>query len=237
MGHVESHIKITGFTLNPIKDYKLGESLMFGLGQYPKEHVCDFNPEIKHTNYLGTIEDREIIYSKYIEEVGNRGLVVFAPLTNGGHYTLRIWDESYPAYVQFEAYIKNRVYDADLILDHLKAPAFPWDGIGLFDETCSIAESQIRFSPLMKSSEKFFPGYVVKDPLIIDHENTTYSGYLNELDKIFCYFCEFKAEFWGITRPPIPNSLKPDDYEQSEDLYPFKLIPVCQEHLYKTTRN
>lgn len=237
--NLNSHLVVNGYTINPIMDARQGLTLLSGLGEYPPEHKCDADHNVVHKNYLGQIYENSIM-SKYINIEGERGLFCTAILTNG-HYTLRIWDETKPARVRFDAYVKGAMYDADLILDHLKAPAIPWDGVGLFDYTYSINQSPIIFSPMMKQDISKDP-YTMGTGWKIDYETLTYEGTPNQLNTIKCYFCPNDGKYWGITPTPIPKDFYDDCkdwydptqegwFDGTKDTNNFKSVPACEMHI------
>ena len=188
---IQSRLIINGYTINPVTNIDALNQVMNGLVSYDSNHSCDLTKGVNiHKNYLGKSLCEP--FSIIVKEKDNGGMIGQAFLENG-YFTIRIWDKVYPAEVQFDLYLRSELKDIDLIMDHLCNPATPYDGFGLFDCTYSLNHEYIKSSPLSKFNKEQ-SSYFVNDTL----QNNEHGWHvtLNELDELFCYFCDKKAEFW-----------------------------------------
>ena len=136
---VVSHLVINGFTINPIKDANLLIAFINSLCEiYDKKHVCDHGTKIIHENFLGKQIGTPSV--SYISNDAFNGLIGFAALENG-YFVIKIWDNIYPAEIQFDLYLDQKMDDCSIIVDHLSCPAKPYDGMGLFNCTYTLTHS------------------------------------------------------------------------------------------------
>lgn len=207
-----SKLLINGFTINPIKEvvsFKESVSGFFDYA-YKQKHVCDFTGKEIHTNYLKQRVE-EVFVSNIIKEHG-RCLTGFVILNNG-YYTVTISYDKHPAEIQFDLYLDEYMSDPDLIIDHLCAPAVPFDGFGMFDYTYSlthIAKPKSIISDVYNNIR-----YTNNEPFNISLYNgdQNYEIVLNQLKEIHCYFCEKEGKYFGFT-----GEAK-------------RVVTVCKEHL------
>lgn len=192
---MSTRLILNGFTINPVTHLPHLINIFRGLTEYRTKHKCDTGSDGPiHTNYLGKsifgpvgtkIPD---IYSD------NAGSIVQGILENG-YYTCRVWENCYPAKIQFDLFLENDLPDIDLIIDHLSAPAIPQDGLGLFDYTYSISNTKEHTTSLQKNNIYKDSSYHV-NKLISFETHDNWSVTLNELKTIECYFCNEKPEYW-----------------------------------------
>lgn len=210
---IVSYLTINGFTINPIKDeYSLVVLINSLCEIYDQKHFCDHREGVIHENYLGKQIEKPSI--KYIENDTFKGLIGFCVLENG-YFVIKIWDNIYPAEVQFDLYLDKKMDDCSIILDHLSCPAKPFDGMGLFDCTYSLTHS-VKNKTFISKYDNKIPMYHVNesfDKEKYDEKNKDYYIILNQLEKIECHFCNLQAT----------------------DLiffdYPRKLAAVCSDHV------
>jgi hypothetical protein len=210
---IVSHLTINGFTINPIKDIHCFTTLINSLCTiYDKEHECDHKIGVMHENYLGKQVGEPSI--SYIENESFKGLIGFTVLENG-YFVIKIWDNIYPAEIQFDLYLDEKIKDCDLIIDHLSCPAQPYDGMGLFNITYSL-NNCIKSKTFISKNNNQIPPYYVNQPFNIEELNEKKENYyvtLNQLKEIECHFCNEQATnliFVGI---------------------PKKIAAVCKMHL------
>jgi hypothetical protein len=211
-GTVYSKLIINGFTINPIRDVNCFKQSISGLldYDYKQKHICDFDGNEVHTNYLN--KGKENIFVSDIITENGRGLIGFVSIKNG-YYTLRITYDEYPARIQFDLSLDEKMFDPNLIIDHLCAPAVPFDGFGMFDYTYSL---NTILKPKSIVSDVFNNiRYTNNEPFNISLFNSddNYKIILNQLEKIHCYFCENVGEYFGF----INESRR--------------VVTVCKEHL------
>lgn len=179
---IATKLIINGFTINPIKDVKTLSNFLKGLCGYGKKHACDFvDHTIIHTNYL----KKQIGEAKidYVENKKFSGLIAYVLLVNG-YFVIKIQNNIYPAEIQFDLYLDEKMLDPYIILDHLSCPALPHDGLGMFDYQYSLSYVTKPRSILSKKSKKVS---YVKDI-------NSFQIVLSELEKSSCYFCDTVAE-------------------------------------------
>jgi hypothetical protein len=203
---------INGFTINPIKDRDSLINILNGLCSYQKKHLCDFEAKVVHTNHLGKqIGEPRVDYVKNKEHSGLVGYV----LLENGYFVLKIWDDIYPAEVQFDMYLDEKMLDPYIVIDHLSAPATPLDGLGMFNYTHTLSYTTKQDNILFKNNKKN-SAYKVNQPFNLEEykKNSENSKViLNELNNISCYFCDKDTNtfvFFGIPR---------------------KIISVCKDHI------
>lgn len=212
---IGTRLFITGFTINPVKDTNVLYKIIKGLFSYNKTHLCDFGNITEHQNFLGSLVGD--IKVDYITSPLFNGVIGSANMDNG-YFTLKIYDNVYPAEIQFDLYINSKVLDIQIILDHLSSPAGPFDGLCMFDYQYSLSYITKRSSILNKNN-KNTAAYELNEPYseIMHQESVTnnvfYEIKLNELKNPECYFCK---------KNPIMFKL----YDN-----PRKLILVCEDHL------
>ena len=210
---IVSHLTINGFTINPIKDVGCFTTFINSLCTiYYKKHECDHRIGLMHENYLGKQVGEPSV--SYIENESFKGLIGFAVLENG-YFVIKIWDNIYPAEVQCDLYLDEKMEDCDLIIDHFSCPAQPYDGMGLFNTTYSLNNSVKSKTFISKDNNKIYP-YCVNEPFSkkdFEEKKENYYVILNELREIECHFCNQKAT----------------------DLifcdFPKKLAAVCKSHM------
>lgn len=208
---------ITGFSINPVKDPQMLHQIIKGLCNYESVHLCDFGNITEHKNYLGDLVGN--IKVDYIEEDKFKGVIGFACLTNG-YFVLKIYDNVYPAEIQFDLYLNEKMDDAQIILDHLSSPSGPFDGLCIFDYQYSLSYITKPKNILNKYNKNNAP-YVVNEAYnsklhqqsVI--ENKFYGVQLNELTNPQCYFCKDMPVIFKL-------------YDN-----PRKIILVCNNHANK----
>jgi hypothetical protein len=221
---LQSHLNVTGFTLNPMKSNEEIKNLLIGIGSYPPIHICDADGSVEHNNYIGTIT-LESIFSYYQKDKSNTGIFASACYSNG-YATIKFWDEYLPARFEFNMYVNGFMKDADLVLDHLKAPARPADGIGAIDYQFSLTTKEVPFNILVKKDPSF-ADIKLGTEFELNIETREITGDPNTLTEITCYSCTEPATYWGITKTPVPIKGRLDMYKLEEDLINFKLVPTC----------
>lgn len=209
---VVSHLVINGFTINPVKDVSYLNVLINSLCTlYDNKHECDLGSGIVHENFLGKQIGEPSV--SYVENTTFKGLIGFAVLENG-YFVIKIWDNIYPAEVQFDLYLDKYLPDCDIIIDHLACPVGIYDGLGIFNVTYSLNHIKKSEPPISKENKNFPKNFNNEtfDATKYNKDPQNYSFVLNKLKKIECYFCE----------------------EQITDLffadYPNKVIFVCDFH-------
>ncbi len=136
-------------------------------------------------------------FASKITDSENSGLVGHCMIDNG-YYTVRIWDNCYPAQISFELFFEGDLPDIDLIVDHLCAPATPNDGLGMFNHSSSINKEIIQTNALKKFNQDESP-YIVNKPLsFIDKDKTEWEVVLNKLKSPECYYCTKNPDHWII---------------------------------------
>jgi hypothetical protein len=188
------------------------------LGNYSDTHFCDYSSKnTTHKNYLGNIIAGP--FGAKIKDENNSGIVAHCMLDNG-YYTLRIWDTVYPAEIDFELFLEGDLPDADLIVDHLSAPAIPNDGLGMFDHTLIISKS-ITPTSTMKKFDANNSSYFVNDRLsFLDDGEDNWQVVLNKLKSPECFYCTNKPEQWLFVD------------EDSNTHLNFRSVLSCKDHLH-----
>lgn len=212
---VESRLTVVGFTINPITNSAMLSALLNGLVSYKDKHLCDYGQSSIHKNYLG----RKIIEPVIIVSEDKSFVQGYVALTNGW-INVRVINNVYPAKVVFDAYINENMSDADLIIDHLCAPALPMDGMGLFDFTYNLQSTPILNSAMSKHNH-FTAPYKLNSPAVILDDAVEVT--LNKLSNIECHFCSLPATTWLIVGPPM----SPDD----KKLIPPRVVTSCKDHI------
>lgn len=134
---------------------------------------------------------------------------------DNGYFVIKIWDNIYPAEVQFDLFLDAKMTDCSIIVDHLSCPAQPFDGFGLFNISYSLTHS-IKNNVFISKNDKNKPSYKLNESFSKEKYNKDYKNHyviLNELKEIQCHFCELQATnliFYS---------------------YPVILVPVCIAHL------
>jgi hypothetical protein len=219
-----SRFTFHGYTINPIQDTHWLGNMLSGLFTYSKEHLCDYGYGKKHLNYLGKQVGQPHIVN--IEEPGNEGLIATQYMTNG-YFVMKIYDKVYPAEVRFDLFLNEPLDDVELLIDHLTAPAIPFDGPGIFDYKYSLSHENLTIHNLSKS-DRTKSSYTLHDPMLKNNDGS-WSITLNELEEIKCYFCNLLATRWIIVGPPW----KPLEDGQIRDinLPEARSLPVCSKHV------
>jgi len=203
---------INGFTINPIKDKNILVNILNGLCEYQKKHLCDFEPKIVHTNYLGKQIGEPSI--QYLKTDNHSGLVGYVLLENG-YFVLKIWDNVYPAEIQFDMYLDEKMLDPYIVIDHLSAPAVPIDGLGMFNYKYTLSYITKQDNIIFKE-DKQTPAYKINKEFLLEEyqKNPKQSRViLNQLDKISCYFCEKKADFFIFFDTPRKIVVSCEDHK------------------------
>ncbi len=207
---------LNGFTINPVTEKNILVNIMRGLGEYQDNHLCDYSKGTIHKNYLGRIILGPIVTD--VSDTEKNGLVGHCILDNG-YYTIRIWNETFPAAFQFDLFLENDLQDTDLILDHLCAPAVPNDGFGIFDYTYSTEKIKLLDSPLRKENP-YESSYKVNDSInYLSKDKDNWEITLNQLKTTECYYCKNAATDWIFI----------DDMQKVH--VDFKSVIVCKEHI------
>jgi hypothetical protein len=208
---VGTKLIINGFTINPVKDKDNLVNILTGLCNYEKKHLCDFGNKTVHTNYLGKqIGETRV---DYVQNEDHSGLIGYVLLENG-YFVLKIWDNIYPAEIQFDMYLDEKMLDPYIIIDHLSAPAIPLDGLGMFNYKHTLSYTTKQDNILFKNNKKN-SAYKINEPFYLEEykKNSENSKFiLNELNNISCYFCDKNTNtfvFFGIPR---------------------KIISACEDH-------
>lgn len=205
-----------GFTINPVTDPEFLKNILRGLGNYKDIHFCDYGiKNTTHKNYLGNIVDGP--FASTVKTSDSGGLIAHCMLDNG-YYTVRLWNDVFPAEIHFDLFLEEELLDTDLILDHLCAPAVPNDGFGMFDYTFSTSKTIMPSSSLSKFY-KHESSYTVNDPVsFINEDREDWEVILNQLKSPECYYCKNAPEHWIFI----------DD--DSKIHLNFKSVLVCGEH-------
>lgn len=205
-----------GFTINPVTDPEFLKNILRGLGNYKDIHFCDYGiKNTTHKNYLGEIIGGP--FASTVKTSESSGLIAHCMLDNG-YYTVRVWNNVFPAEIYFDLFIEEELLDTDLIIDHLCAPAVPNDGFGMFDYTFSTSKTMMPSSSLSKFS-KVESSYIVNDPVsFIDEDREDWEVVLNQLKSPECHYCGNAPEHWIFI----------DD--DSKIHLNFKSVLVCGEH-------
>lgn len=217
--NIGTKLIINGFTINPILDEESFKSSLMGIANYKDIHFCDYvekQKTISHKNYLKKRIKSPFV--NYLDNKNTRGWVGYQLLENG-YYILKFWDNVYPARIQFDLYLDEKMHDADLIIDGLCAPAVPFDGFGMFDYSYSL--SYITKNSSILEKENFTPSYKINEPFNYDSYINNIEDYkitLNQLDKIHCYFCNNDGKYFI--------------FKQNKD----SVVPVCKEHKVSGTQ-
>jgi hypothetical protein len=178
-----SKLIINGFTLNPIRNKNDLKNIIKSLcNNYTKDHVCDFDGETIHKNYLKKQVGEIYVEEKIIEE--ELSYIGFVILENG-YFTLTIKKNVFPSEILFDLYLEEKILDFQIIIDHLSCPAKAnhVDGLGMFDYAYSLTYNTKHESKLYKDIK----------------ENCNYEYYtedLNSLKNAECYFCSRPPEFF-----------------------------------------
>lgn len=200
---------IQGFTINPNKNINNFKNIIEGLcNYYKKSHVCDFDGETIHDNFLGKQVDH--IHVQEIISKSESGRIGFVNLQNG-YFVLKIIDSVYPAEIQFDLFLNEKLLDFQIIIDHLSAPALPFDGLGMFDYSYNISHFTKKNNILAKDNKqiatyninKFYNEDEHKDSIV---NNEEYKIILNQLKEIECYFCNVLPVyciFYGLPRKVV----------------------------------
>jgi hypothetical protein len=215
--HTFTKINITGFTINPVTDVVILQSIMRGLTEYGDYHWCDHGGVDKlHKNYMGKRLHDPFVAMNQNED--NHGLSGTCMLDNG-YFFIKIWDKVYPSQIQFDMFLTNEVEDLDLILDHLCASAVPYDGLGMFDYSYTKTNT-IPLIHAIEKNNKNKSSYVVNDSIKINDNNPNdWSVKLNQLGDISCFFCDDIAISWVLFAD------KGTMHHSSS-----KCVMVCEEH-------
>jgi len=216
--NVSTKLIINGFTLNPVTDELAFFLSVKGIANYKDFHICDYdkgnnNEKKVHKNYLGKIISNPKV--DYIDSGSFKGWIGCLVLENG-YFVIKIWDSLYPARIQLDLYLDEKMEDADLIIDSLCAPAVPFDGFGMFDYTYSL--SYITKQTNIIDKDNNVPSYELNKFFDIDdyiNKMGEYSIILNKLNKIQCYFCESQGEYFIFA------------------LNTRSIIPVCEIHKHR----
>jgi hypothetical protein len=213
---INSRFVLNGFTINPITERHILVNIMRGLGEYQDKHLCDYSKGVIHKNYLGKIVMGP--FATYIENTEQNGLVGHCILDNG-YYTIRIWNNTFPAKIQFDLFLENDLNDTDLILDHLCAPAVPNDGFGIFDYTYSTEKIKLLDSRIRKDNEND-SSYIVNDKInFLDEDKNKWNVTLNQLKDPECYYCNKKPVSWIFID------------EMQKVHVDFKSVLACENHI------
>ena len=212
-----NNLKIHGFTINPVTHPDILKNIIRGLASYSDMHKCDFLEENKprkiHKNNLGKLLNISDVIE--IKKEGFSGLIGHCILENG-YFNLRIWNDVYPSEIHFNLFLEDDILDADLIIDHLSAPAVPNDGTGMFDYTYSINKEILTSNPLQKFS-KSESSYYVNDPIRLNGEEWEVT--LNKLGQTTCHFCESTPHYWLFVK-------NEENYHSRSSA-----VIVCKDHM------
>jgi hypothetical protein len=207
---------INGFSINPILDENSFMLSTKGIANYEDIHLCDYgrDPEetvedyikkgmMSHKNYLGKRIGNPKV--NYINNKNTRGWTGYQLIENG-YYIIKIWDNFYPARIQFDLYLDEKMDDADLIIDGLCAPAVPFDGFGMFDYSYSLSYITKPESILEKNDKT--SSYHLNEPFNIEKYIEEKGGYeiiLNQLDTIHCHFCTNDGKYFifGLNKQSV----------------------------------
>ena len=207
---------LNGFTINPVTEKQILINVMRGLGQYKKNHLCDYGKDVVHKNYLGGIVLGP--FAAEVDDVKNAGLVGNCILDNG-YYTVRIWNNIHPSRFQFDLFLEDDLKDLDLIIDHLSAPPIPNDGFGIFDYTYSLETEKIPDSFLFKNKHNDSSYQINNKINFLNKEKNEWEIVFNELKSVECHYCKENGTNWIFIDDVGKNHLN------------FKSVIVCKEHL------
>lgn len=199
---ISSRLIINGFTINPLKDPDVLNVVIMALcSDYDLIHTCDHRLDmldekgeaLLHKNYLGKLIDKPLV--SYVQNKSFQGLIGFAILENG-YFTIKIWDNTYPAQVQFDLFLDEKMDDCDIILDHLSCPAGAFDGLGLFNPTYSLTNFT-KNDIFVTKNNKQDSAYLINKPFDKEKydKDPDYTFTLNEFTKNECHFCKLTAEY------------------------------------------
>lgn len=204
--NVSTKLFISGFTINPNKNLSCFKDIISGLcNYYKKNHICDFDGETVHVNFLG-----QQIGELYVQEImsdNESGRIGFVNLENG-YFVLKIVDSVYPAEIQFDLFLNEKMTDFQIIIDHLSSPSLPFDGLGMFDYSYNISYFTKKNNIITKENKNIAP-YDINEEYDFDkhqnyiNNNKEYSIVLNQLKEIECYFCKSLPKysiFYGLPR-------------------------------------
>lgn len=210
-----TQVTIHGFTINPIIRAPMLRAILFGLTDYEDYHVCDHGEvDAKHKNYLGKrISDPIVVMNKTEKDHGLTGMCFL----ENGYFVIKIWDNVYPAQIQFDLFLTDNIEDLDLILDHLCAPASPWDGLGMFDYTYSKSSFPPK-SHVLEKQDIDKSSYFINPPIKFLKNNKDWEVTLNQLSGIYCHFCENKSSDFVLTQTNKMHHAS------------FKIVSVCEHH-------
>lgn len=222
-----SKFNLLGYTINPIKDKEWLSQMLSGLFTYSDKHLCDYGHSTYHKNYLG--KQIGLPYIVKIDEPENKGLIATQYMSNG-YFVMKITDNIYPAEIRFDLFLNDPLEDVELLIDHLCAPAIPFDGPGIFDYTYSLTHENLPFHHLSKEN-KLESSYYINSPMSKNDSDKIWSVTLNELGNIKCHFCDNDGTRWIILGAPW----EPLNEGESRDvnLLEFKTVISCNEHVNK----
>jgi hypothetical protein len=212
---VETRLTVNGFTMNPITNPMLLSVVINGLVSYKDNHLCDYGQASTHKNYLGKKITEPIVTVSEDKSF----IQAHVGLTNGW-INIRITNNVYPAKVVLDAYVAGDIKDADLIIDHLCAPALPMDGIGMFDYTYTLQSNPILNNAMSKHNHHASP-YKLNDPALVSDGSVEVT--LNKLSSIECHFCSSPAVTWLIVGPPMGP--------EANKLVPPRVVTSCKSHM------
>jgi hypothetical protein len=229
------HISITGYSIEPSIDGESIQKFFVGFFSYPEKWYCDHNDEmIEDKNeilgYLQGGPERNLMpfTDKSIIHKGNFGKLLEEPYTfcnenNFCTHALAIFENGYVTFnaIERKKYVPifiniftNKDMDSDLILDHLRAPAIKFDGLGLFNLSIVKSEKNVlddNYFILQTIDDEFVNrlhynnGVEESDPIKLESIRQN-----DEENKIFCCNCDSLAEHWNIISD--------------------KTFPVCKKH-------
>lgn len=139
-------------------------------------------------------------------------------MLDNGYYTIRIWNNVYPAEIHFDLFLEDDLEDIDLIVDHLSAPAVPNDGLGMFNHTASINRHIVQSNNLNKYNKDESAYYVNKPLSFLDSDKKHWEVTLNKLGSPECYYCKNSPDQWIFV----------DDDSQSH--LNFIVVLSCKDH-------
>lgn len=188
---INSYLEITGFTINPFQNKNQLKNFLYGLCNcYLENHICDFDKDLIHKNYLKKQVGE--IYVQQIKFEKNESLLGFVALENG-YIVVQIKTNCYPAEVYANIFLNEKILDFQIILDHFSAPYRIYknndmvDGMELFDLEYSIRYETKKQNKNNKHDKNIWPS------------TTDWTRRKkNYLKKIECYFCENSAKFSTI---------------------------------------
>jgi hypothetical protein len=211
-----TRLNIHGFSINPVAHKKFLFNIIKGLTEYDDKHFCDYGKNIVHKNYIGKLVSLPEV--TLINENERTGFVGFCILTNG-YFVIRIFTNTYPATIEFDLLLDDKLEDIDLIIDHLCAPAIPNDGLGMFDYTYSIKTEKIHDNSLFKDRQNDSSYYLNDQIKFLDKDTNEWEVVLNELKTAECYYCNENGTNWIFI----------DDIGNVHS--DFKSVVVCKNHI------